>query len=199
MFPRSGRVPKQSASIPTPARSARCIAARLRLTYGCMAPHGTSSSHKEPCILARTFSHSWSLQAGTGYHYRGTTFENDCLDSESRPSSNPRIIAPCLQTQRAGSRVSNPDQPADGVHRCAVSNATRRNRTTIIIPSHDITDHLIEPAQLNMPLQNHATSLRGMIHSSGMAHRCTPSSCDPFSRIAIVQFVSRTALAWLCG
>lgn len=27
-----------------------------------------------------------------------------------------------------------------------------------------------------MPLQNHATSLRGMIHSSGMAHRCTPSS-----------------------
>lgn len=35
-----------------------------------------------------------------------------------------------------------------------------------------------------MPLQNHATLLRGMIHSSGMAHRCTPSSCDPFSRLA---------------
>ena len=41
-----------------------------------------------------------------------------------------------------------------------------------------------------LPLQNHATSLRGMIHSSGMAHRCKSPLCDPPLRLASVQMLS---------
>ena len=53
----------------------------------------------------------------------------------SLPASTPcglfvgtTIVAPVPPTQRAGSRVSNPDQPAGDLHRCADKDATRREQ-----------------------------------------------------------------------
>lgn len=75
---------------------------------------------------------------------------------------------------------------------------------TLSFPPRSILVIFILAYKNELPLQNHATLLRGMIHSSGMAHRCkSPSrflqartdativaSCDPFSRLASVQMLS---------
>ena len=128
------------------------------------APHlwmpGSQSSH-------RLIESQASLQG-----HSLITFENDCLDSESRPSSNPRIIAP-LPPNPAGWLKGIEPRPA----RRRLASMSRQGchatgTGTLSFPPRSILVNFILAYKNELPLQNHATSFRGMIHSSGMAHRC---------------------------